>query len=88
MTKREIVSRVIIRSGLSRMQSKTAVETILRTMKSALGRGERIELRGFGVFDVRRRKTGIGRNPRTGEAVQIPSRYAVRFKPGKLMRSI
>ena len=88
MIKREIVGRVINRSGLSRLQSETAVETIFRTMKSPLGRGERIELRGFGVFDVRLRKTGIGRNPRTGEAVQIASRNAVRFKPDKLMRSI
>ncbi len=79
---------MINRSGLSRLQSKTAVETILKTMKSALERGERIELRGFGVFEVRTRKTRIGRNPRTGEVVQIPSRTTVRFQPGKAMRSI
>ena len=88
MIKQDLVSRVINRSGLSRSQSKTVVETILGTMRSALERGERIELRGFGVFEVRPRKTGIGRNPRTGEVVQIPSGNAVRFKPGKLMRSM
>ena len=88
MIKQDLVSRVINRSGLSRSQSQIVVETILGSMKSALARGERIELRGFGVFEVRPRKTGIGRNPRTGEVVEIPSGYTVRFKPGKLMRSI
>ena len=51
-------------------------------------RGERIELRGFGVFNIRPRKTGIGRNPRTGEEVIIPRGKAVRFKPGKDLKSI
>jgi nucleoid DNA-binding protein len=52
-------------------------------MKRALSRGERIELSGFGIFNVRPRKTGIGRNPRTGAEVAIPPGKAVRFKPGK-----
>jgi DNA-binding protein HU-beta len=52
-------------------------------MKKALSSGERIELRGFGVFNVRPRKTGIGRNPRTGAEVSIAPGKAVRFKPGK-----
>ena len=51
-------------------------------------KGERIELRGFGVFNVRPRKTGIGRNPRTGAEVNIPPGKAVRFKPGKELQSI
>jgi len=52
-------------------------------MKEALTRGERIELRGFGVFVVKPRKRGVGRNPRTGEEVAIPSGKTIRFKPGK-----
>ena len=55
---------------------------------SALGKGERIELRRFGVFNVRPRKTGIGRNPRTGQEVSIPPGKAVRFKPGKELQSL
>jgi len=58
-----------------------AVETVFESMKRALGQGERIELRGFGIFNVRPRKTGIGRNPRTGAEVAIPPGKAVRFKP-------
>jgi DNA-binding protein HU-beta len=52
-------------------------------MKSALTQGDRIELRGFGVFTVKPRKTGVGRNPRTGAEVSIAPGRAVRFKPGK-----
>ena len=56
-------------------------------MKKAMERGERIELRGFGVFQIKPRKTGIGRNPRTGEEVSIPPPgKVVRFKPGKDLR--
>jgi DNA-binding protein HU-beta len=53
-----------------------------------LERGERIELRGFGIFNVRPRKTGIGRNPRTGAEVAIPPGKAVRFKPGKELQAL
>ena len=51
-------------------------------------RGERIELRGFGVFQVKPRKKGIGRNPRTGREVRIPPGKTIRFKPGKNLRSL
>ncbi len=56
-------------------------------MKEALARGERIELRGFGVFVVKPRKRGVGRNPRTGEEVAIPSGKTIRFKPGKELQA-
>ena len=57
-------------------------------MKRALEQGDRIELRGFGVFNVKPRKTGIGRNPRTGAEVSIPPGKAVRFKPGKELQTL
>ena len=57
-------------------------------LKQALAAGERIELRGFGVFSVRARKTGIGRNPRTGTEVSIAPGKAVRFKPGKELHAL
>jgi DNA-binding protein HU-beta len=65
-----------------------AVETVFEAMKNALGKGERIELRRFGVFNVKPRKTGIGRNPRTGQQVEIPPGKAVRFKPGKELQAL
>ncbi len=86
MIKQDIVAEVVNRTGLSQTKAAIAVETVVETMKRSIKRGERIELRGFGVFNVRPRKTGIGRNPRTGQQVTIPPGKAVRFKPGKDMR--
>ena len=88
MIKADIVARVISRTGLSKTKAEMAVETVFDTMKKAMERGERIELRGFGVFQIKPRKTGIGRNPRTGEEVRIPPGKAVRFKPGKELRAL
>jgi DNA-binding protein HU-beta len=88
MIKYDIVSQVVNRTGLSKTKAEMAVETVFETMKRAMERGERIELRGFGVFNIRPRKTGIGRNPRTGEEVEIPPGKAVRFKPGKELQSL
>ncbi len=88
MIKYDIVTEVVNRTGLSKAKAEMAVETVFQTMKRAMQHGERIELRGFGVFRVRPRKTGIGRNPRTGEEVRIPPGKAVRFKPGKELQSL
>jgi DNA-binding protein HU-beta len=86
--KLDIVNAVVNKTGVSRTKAEQAVETVFEAMKKALGKGERIELRRFGVFNVRPRKTGIGRNPRTGQEVSIPPGKAVRFKPGKELQSL
>ena len=83
MIKLDIITEVVNRTGLTKTKAEVAVETVFESMKRALAGGDRIELRGFGVFNVKPRKTGIGRNPRTGEEVSIPPGKAVRFKPGK-----
>ncbi len=88
MIKLDIVNEVVTRTGISKSKAELAVETVFEAMKRALEKGQRIELRGFGVFNVRPRKTGIGRNPRTGEEVSIPPGKAVRFKPGKELQSL
>ena len=88
MVKNDIVTEVVTRTGLSKTKAEIAVETVFETMKRAMARGDRIELRGFGVFNIRARKTGIGRNPRTGEEVTIPPGKAVRFKPGKDLQAL
>jgi DNA-binding protein HU-beta len=84
----EILTEVVSKTGITKSKAEVAVEAVFETMKKALARGDRIELRGFGVFNVRPRKTGIGRNPRTGAEVSIPPGKAVRFKPGKELQSI
>ena len=86
--KLDIINQVVERTGISRTKAETAVDSVFEAMKSALKKDDRIELRGFGVFTIKPRKTGIGRNPRTGEEVSIPPGKAVRFKPGKDLQSV
>ena len=88
MIKQDIVHNVVERTGLPRTKAEAAVDTVFEGLKQALAAGERIELRGFGVFSVRARKTGIGRNPRTGTEVNIAPGKAVRFKPGKELHTL
>ncbi len=88
MIKSDIIDRIIETTGLPRKQAATAVDTVFETMREALSQGQRIELRGFGVFQVKERKQGIGRNPRTGVEVPIEPGKTVRFKPGKTLRSV
>lgn len=83
LIKQDVVHKVADRTGLPRVKAEAAVDKVFESMKNALAGGDRIELRGFGVFSVRPRKTGIGRNPRTGAEVPIEPGRAVRFKPGK-----
>ena len=85
MIKSDLIHCVIDETGLSKHQAEIALDTILGMLKDAMVRGERIELRGFGVFEIRPRKTGVGRNPRTREEFEIPRGMTVRFKPGKRM---
>jgi len=86
--KLDIINEVVNKTGITKTKAEMAVETVFESMKRALSHGERIELRGFGIFNVRPRKTGIGRNPRTGAEVAIPPGKAVRFKPGKELQSL
>ena len=88
MIKADIVNRVAESSDVSRVKAAVAVDTIIDTLKSALSDGKRIELRGFGVFQVRDRKRGIGRNPKTGVEVMIGPGKTVRFKPGKDLQNL
>ena len=88
MIKQDLIQRVVDRTGLPRTKAEQAVEVVFRTMKRALVAGDRIELRGFGVFTIKPRKTGIGRNPRTGTEVDITPGRAVRFKPGRELQAL
>jgi integration host factor subunit beta len=63
-----------------------AVKVLLQAMASALHEGKRIEVRGFGSFNLYTRKPRVARNPKTGDLVNVPSRRAIRFKPGKTLK--
>jgi DNA-binding protein HU-beta len=86
--KLDIINEVVNKTGITKTKAEQAVETVFEAMKKALEKGDRIELRGFGVFNVKPRKTGVGRNPRTGAEVAIPPGKAVRFKPGKELQTL
>ena len=88
MIKADIVNRVADASEVPRVKAAMAVDAIIAAMKKALQEGKRIELRGFGVFQVRDRKKGVGRNPKTGVEVAIAPGKTVRFKPGKQLKDI
>ncbi|MDH3284418.1 MAG: integration host factor subunit beta [Acidobacteriota bacterium] len=88
MVKADLVNRVAERVKLKKSQAITAVDALLASLREAMAGGERIEFRGFGVFQVKPRKRGFGRNPRTGKEVRIPPGRTVRFKPGKDLRDL
>ncbi len=89
MIKNDLVNGVAAAADVPRQQAVIAVETIIEAMRAALARGDRIELRGFGVFMVKPRKRGVGRNPKKpAEEVQIPPGFTIRFKPGKELRDL
>jgi DNA-binding protein HU-beta len=88
MIKADIVTRVAEESDVPRSKAAQAVDIIIEAMKEALTSGKRIELRGFGVFQVRDRKKGVGRNPKTGVEVAITPGKTVRFKPGKELKNL
>ena len=87
MTKSELIERITDRHPeLSSKDIELAVKTILDTMSQALSQGDRIEIRGFGSFSLHFRNPRLGRNPKTGESVQLRGKYVPHFKPGKELR--
>ena len=88
MIKQDLIQQVAERTGLPRTKAEQTVDAVFKRMKRALVAGERIELRGFGVFTVKPRKPGVGRNPRTGIEVDITPGRAVRFKPGRELQEL
>jgi DNA-binding protein HU-beta len=85
MIKVDIVNEVSRIADITKVKAEVAVDAVFEAMRISMQRGERIELRGFGVFQVKPRKRGIGRNPRPA-GVRIPPGRTIRFKPGKDLR--
>ncbi len=87
MTKSELIQRIAeLNPHLYHRDVERIVSTIFEEISAALARGERVELRGFGAFSVKSRAARIGRNPRTGEAVQVAAKNLPYFKTGKELR--
>lgn len=88
MTKAELVEEVSRVSDLTKKHSELIVETVFRSIIDALQRGEKIELRGFGSFRLRQREPRKGRNPKTGDKVDVPPKKVPYFKPGKELKEL
>ncbi|MFK8047599.1 MAG: integration host factor subunit beta [Halioglobus sp.] len=87
MTKSELIELIAAsQTQLSSKDVELAIKTILEQMSQALSTGERIEIRGFGSFSLHYREPRRGRNPKTGDAVELTGKYVPHFKPGKELR--
>ena len=87
MTKKDIVMKISNETNLTQIDVKKIVQRTLDTILESLERGDTVELRNFGVFKVKTRRGRIGRNPRTGQEVQVPEKKVVVFKPGLILKS-
>ncbi len=86
MTKADLVTNVARKTGVTKKEVNHVISATLEVLREAFERREKVELRGFGVFEVRRRKKRMGRNPRTKQPVVIPARYVLVFKPSKIIK--
>jgi len=86
MNKAELIAQVAVKAGLSKKDSEKAVNAALNTIADSLEAGEKVQLVGFGVFDVKERGTRMGRNPKTKEEIEIPASRVPQFKAGKALK--
>ncbi len=87
MTKVDIISSVYEKVGFSKKEAVRVVETIFDIMKESLERGEKIKISGFGNFIVRKKRTRRGRNPQTGDDIEISARSILTFKPSQVLKN-
>ncbi len=88
MTKADLVEEIAETADISKKHAKVIVDTFIECIVEALLRGEKIELRGFGSFRIRNRKARSGRNPKTGDPVEVPEKLIPYFKPGKVLKEM
>jgi integration host factor subunit alpha len=87
MTKADLVEKVYLKTGFSKKESSDIVEMVFDLMKTTLEKGEKIKLAGFGNFVVKQKATRRGRNPQTGEEIEISSRNILTFKPSQVLKA-
>ncbi|MEE8319183.1 MAG: integration host factor subunit alpha [bacterium] len=88
MTKADIVEMVHEKTGFSKKESSEAVESILEILKGKLEQGDKVKLSGFGNFVIRRKDVRKGRNPKTGEEMEISARKVLTFKPSQKLKDL
>lgn len=87
MTKAEIVEQIYEKIGFSKKESAEIVELVFDTMKETLAKGDKIKISGFGNFVVRNKRSRVGRNPQTGEEIEITARRVLTFRPSQVLKS-
>ncbi len=87
MTKADLIEIVLEKANITRVKAEIVVETIYEALKEALKKGDRIEIRGFGTFELRHYDAYQGRNPKTGEVIQIAKKLLPHFKVGKELKA-
>ena len=88
MTKAELVERVANQINLTKKQTEVVVNTVFSSITESLAEGKKVELRGFGSFRIRQRNARTGRNPKSGQKVEVPSKKVPFFKAGKELRQL
>lgn len=86
MTKAELIDKIASGAGLSKADASRALDTTLEAIKSTLKKGHKVTLVGFGTFSVSKRKARKGRNPKTGQAINIPASKSPKFSAGKALK--
>jgi DNA-binding protein HU-beta len=86
MNKADLVNGIAASAGISKTQATAIIETLIDSISSALKKGERVTLVGFGTFTISHHKTRNGRNPHTGNLIKIPARRVPRFSPGSELK--
>ena len=88
MNKTELVAAVAEKSGLTKKDAERVVNATFETITAQLQKGEKVQISGFGIFEVKAREARVGRNPRTKEAIEIPASKAPAFKASKALKDI
>ena len=88
MTKAELVTMVAEKADLTKKDAEKAISAVVDSISETLAKGEKIQLVGFGTFEVAERAARTGKNPQTGEAIKIPASKAPKFKAGKALKDV
>jgi len=88
VTKRDLIERIASETGVKRSDVRSVIQSFLDRVTDELGRGNRLEFRDFGVFEVKERAPRVAQNPKTLEPVEVPAKRTVRFRSGRQMREI
>lgn len=88
MNKTELIAQVAEKTGLSKKDTESVINAAVDTIATTMAQGDKVQLSGFGIFEVKDRQARVGRNPKTKEAIEIPASRQPVFKPSKALKDI